>query len=495
MPSIKKNGASATVNQEISSSLVTEILQETKIKSDTPKYSQLKNNLGTLISQMVETGREKEQISTTVIDALIADIDEKLSNQVDAVLHHPEFQKLESAWRSLKFLVDQTDFNENIRLDIMNVSKEALIDDFSEADITKSGFYKTVYSAEYGQHGGRPFAAMIGNFEFGKETIDINLLKKIASVATMSHAPFIAGTDPAMFSDSFENYAGLSKVDIKNFDSDENEYAEWTAFRQSEDARYVGLTMPRFLLRTPYGEKTVRTKSFNYNEDVDNDHKNYLWGNAAFAFASRLTDSFAQYRWCANIIGPDSGGAVEDLPLHKYEAMGNIQTKIPTETLISDKQETDLSEAGFIPLVMRKGSNNAAFFSANSVQKAKSFGISEEGKQAEQNFKLGMQLPYMFIISRIAHYIKFIQRENIGSWKTKDDLNRELNDWLRGYVSDQDNPSADTRSERPLREAHVDVKEVPGDVGWYEVGIQVKPHFKYMGAYFTLSLVGKLDKD
>jgi type VI secretion system protein ImpC len=234
-------------------------------------------------------------------------------------------------------------------------------------------------------------------------------------------------------------------------------------------------------------------KEFNYTENVSK-HDSYLWGNSAFTLASRITDSFAKYRWCPNIIGPQSGGAVEDLPVHVYKAMGAMEQKIPTEILISERREFELSEEGFIALTMRKGSDNACFFSANSAQKPKTFGQSKEGKEAEANYKLGTQLPYMFIVSRLAHYIKVIQRENIGSWKEKSDLNRELNTWIKQYVAEMDDATAAVRGRRPLRQAEVVVEDVEGDPGWYRVGIKVRPHFKYMGAFFTLSLVGKLDK-
>ena len=219
------------------------------------------------------------------------------------------------------------------------------------------------------------------------------------------------------------------------------------AFRETEDARYVGLTLPRFLLRLPYDPENAPVKSFNYRENVSESHGSYAWGNTAFALASRITDSFAQYRWCANIIGPQGGGAVNDLPLHQFEAMGSIQTKIPTEVLVSERREFELAEEGFIALTMRKGSDNAAFFSANSAQKPKYFGISKEGKESERNYKLGLQLPYMFIISRLAHYLKVIQRENIGTWKERADLETELNNWIRQYVADMDSPMPGT-SER-----------------------------------------------
>ena len=256
----------------------------------------------------------------------------------------------------------------------------------------------------------------------------------------------------------------------------------------------MGLVLPHFLLRTPYGNDTTPSKKFNYEEDVSAGSDAFLWGNAAFAFASRLTASFADYRWCANIIGPQGGGTVGDLPIYNYEAMGEIQTKIPTEVLISERREFELAEQGFIGLAMRKNSDNAAFFSANSCQKPKFFGNTKEGKEAETNYKLGTQLPYIFVVSRLAHYIKVLQRENIGTWKERADLEGELNNWIRQYVADMDAPGPEVRSRRPLRTAQISVEDVEGDPGWYRVSMLVRPHFKYMGASFTLSLVGKLDK-
>ena len=475
-------------------SLLEEIVQATKLKPTDEAYSLAKKGVEALIAELLEPGREVPKVSKAVVDQMIAEIDKKLSLQLDAILHHPDFQKLESAWKSLKFLVERTDFRENIKIELLNVSKEDLLEDFEDSpEVVKSGLYKIVYTAEYGQFGGQPYAAMIGNYEFGPGAQDVKLLQYIGSVAAMAHAPFIAAAGPQFF--GLENFQGLPNLkDLKSI-FEGPQYTKWQAFRESEDARYVGLTLPRFLLRLPYGPDTQPLKAFNYQEDVSGNHEHYLWGNTAFAFATRLTESFAKYRWCANIIGPMGGGAVEDLPLHQYEAMGAVQTKIPTEVLISERREFELAEEGFIALTMRKGSDNAAFFSANSCQKPKFFGISKEGKEAELNYKLGLQLPYMFIINRLAHYLKVIQRENIGTWKERVDLERELNNWIRQYVADMDNPLPSVRSRRPLRQAQVTVEEVEGEPGWYRVGLKVRPHFKYMGAFFTLSLVGKLDKE
>ncbi|MCF9010939.1 type VI secretion system contractile sheath large subunit, partial [Pseudomonas carnis] len=307
------------------------------------------------------------------------------------------------------------------------------------------------------------------------------------------HAPFIAAAGPGFF--GLESFTGLPDLKDLRDHFEGPQFAKWQSFRQSEDARYIGLTVPRFLLRTPYDPLEYPVKTFAYQENVVNSHEHYLWGNTAYAFATRLTDSFARFRWCPNIIGPQSGGAVEDLPLHHFQSMGEIETKIPTEVLVSDRREYELAQEGFIALTMRKGSDNAAFFSASSVQKPKSFGISEEGRAAELNYRLGTQLPYMMVVNRLAHYLKVLQREQLGAWKERTDLELELNKWIRQYVADQENPSAEVRGRRPLRAARIVVSDVDGEPGWYRVNLTVRPHFKYMGADFTLSLVGKLDKE
>ena len=475
-------------------SLLDDIVTATRLKPKDEGYSLAKKGVEALMSELIEPGRKVDKVSKALVDEMIAEIDQKLGLQVDAVLHHAELQKLESAWRGLKYLVDKTDFRENIRLELINVSKEDLLEDFEDSpEVTKSGLYKTVYTAEYGQFGGKPYGNIIANYEFGPGPQDIKLLQHIASVSAMAHAPFFAAAGPEFF--GFDSFKGIPNLkDLKSI-FEGPQYIKWQSFRESEDSRYVSLTLPRFLLRLPYGSETKPVKAFNYEENVSASHEHYLWGNTAFTFATRLTDSFAKFRWCTNIIGPLGGGAVEDLPVHQFESMGAVQTKIPTEVLISDRREFELAEEGFISLAMRKGSDNACFFSANSVQKPKYFGISAEGKEAELNFKLGTQMPYMFVANRLAHYLKVIQRENIGSWKERTDLDRELNAWIRQYIADQDNPSAETRSRRPLRQAQITVEDVEGEPGWYRVGMKVRPHFKYMGAYFTLSLVGKLDKE
>jgi len=489
----QKNNETTPESSENEKSLLDEVVELTAKPSDSD-YLQKKKGVEALLKYLGEKQETVEQVNKAVLDAYISDLDEQIGNQVDEVLHHKDFQKVESTWRSLKFLVDRTDFRENIKIEILNASKDELIEDFDYApEIVQSGLYRKVYSANLGQFGGKPYANIIGNYQFGYGTEDVQLLKDIASVAAMSHAPFLSSISPEMI--GLDNFTQIPYIkDIPDIFED-SKYTEWKSFRDTEDARYVGLTLPRFLLRLPYGPETKKIKMFNYTEKVTDDHNKYLWGSTVFALASRITDSFAKYRWCSNIIGPQSGGTVDNLLCHRYaDKDGITQSNIPTEVLITDHQEYNFAEAGFICLTMRKESDNAAFFSANSVQKPKSYPDTEEGKAAETNFKLGTQLPYMAIINRLAHYIKVMQRENIGSWKSKKDLDRELNKWISQYISDQEVTKPAVRSRKPLRKANIIVSDVKGDPGWYDVELDVQPQYKYMGAYFTLSLVGKLDQ-
>ncbi|MEE1948711.1 type VI secretion system contractile sheath large subunit [Pseudomonas alcaligenes] len=470
------------------------IIAETRLTPDDEAYDIAKRGVSAFIEELLKPHNQNEPVKKAMVDRMIAEIDAKLSRQMDEILHHADFQALESSWRGLKLLVDRTDFRENTKLEILNASKQDLLDDFEDSpEITQSGLYKHIYTAEYGQFGGQPVGAIVANYFFDPSSPDIKTLQHVASVACMAHAPFIAAAGPKFF--GLESFTGLPNLkDLKDH-FEGPQFAKWQSFREREDARYVGLTLPRFLLRNPYDPEENPVKTFVYKESVSASHEHYLWGNTAYTFASKLTDSFAKFRWCPNIIGPQSGGAVEDLPLHHFESMGEIETKIPTEVLVSDRREYELAEEGFIALTMRKGSDNAAFFSANSTQKPKFFGISEEGKTAELNYKLGTQLPYLFIVNRLAHYLKVLQREQIGAWKERTDLELELNKWIRQFVADQENPSSEVRSRRPLRAAQVIVSDVEGEPGWYRVSLNVRPHFKYMGADFTLSLVGKLDKE
>jgi type VI secretion system protein ImpC len=472
------------------SSLLDEITVATGIKDREAKRI-ARRGVQELLANLVAAPVEK--IDKALIDAYIAEIDSKLSAQVDEVLHHEDVQKLESAWRGLKFVVDQTDFRENIKIDIINVSKDELLEDFENSpEIVKSGLYLQVDTAEFGQAGGEPFGAMVANYEFGPGPRDIALMQKVSAVAAMSHCPFIAAAGSEMF--GVEDFRELPKLKDMASIFEGPQYTKWNSFRDSPDSRYLGLAMPRFLLRHPYDPDANPVKAFNYREQVVDDHRKYLWGNASFAFATRLSDSFATSRWTMNCTGPQAGGMVENLILHQYKTMEGIETKIPTEVLISDRREYELAESGFIALTMYKNTDKACFFSANSVQKPKTFAGTEEGQRDQTNYKLGTRLPYMMMISRLAHYLKVIQRDNLQTWQTPTKMQTELIEWMRQYAADMDNPTEEVANRRPIRRFKIDVAEIPGEVGFYKVDLQVMPHIKFEGANFTLSLVGKLDK-
>ncbi|MFK2823979.1 type VI secretion system contractile sheath large subunit [Arcobacter sp. YIC-80] len=484
----------AQSSASVEATLLDSIVAQTKLTHEDETYDVVKTGVGALIEELIKSDSEDEKVNKSIIDKMIAEIDDKISEQMDEILHHKDFQSLESKWKGLSMLVERTDFRQNIQMEIINVSKEELIEDFEDSlDITQTGLYKHIYTSGYGQFGGEPVGTILADYELSPSNVDIKFLNKVSSIAAMAHAPFISAAGPKFFGlDSFEGLPDLK--DIEDVMSSP-QFAAWRGFRQNEDSKYVGLTLPRFLLRAPYDPEDNPISNFVYKENVSKSHEDYLWGNTVYAFASKLTDSFANYRWCTNIIGPKSGGEVRDLPVHTFESMGDIEMKIPTEVLVSDRREYELSEQGFIPLIMRKGSNSAAFFAASSTQLPKIFPDTPEGNEAALNYKLGTQLPYLFAITRMSHYIKVLQREHIGSWRERADLERELNKWAKQYVANQENPSAEIRSKKPFKGIAIEVENIDNDPGWYKVRISLRPHFKYMGASFELSLVGKLDKE
>ena len=429
---------------KVKTPIIESIMQRSKYTKDDESYSVVKQGVSEFISNIITTNNAEEKINKLALDEMIAHIDTLLSAQMDEILHNKSFQELESTWRGIRFLVERTNFNENVKIDLLDATKEEILDDFeNNLDITQSTLYKQIYSAEYGQFGGEPVGAIVADYELDKSNQDMTFLNKMSSIAAMSHSPLLTSLSAKFF--GLDNFAELENIkDLKSL-LEGPQYTRWRTFRENEDAKYTGCLVNRFLTRSPYIPEDNPIKSFNYRETVDK-HDDMLWGNGAYAFATRLTDSFADYRWCGNIIGPKGGGAVKDLPTYTYENYGSVQTKIPTEVLITDRREFELAENGFITLTLRRDSNNAAFFSANSVLKPKVFPNTPEGKAAETNFRLGTQLPYVFLISRLAHYLKVLQREEIGTWKERSDVERGLNEWLRQYISDQENPPADVRS-------------------------------------------------
>lgn len=476
------------------SSLIAEMMSESGIPAADEAHGEVEHGLRAFLAFLARTRLEAEAVDRAGVDALVAELTDKMAAQIDEILHHDRFQQLEAAWRSLKFVVDRVDFRENIAIEMLNVSRQDLLEDFQDApEVTKSGMYRIVYSAEYGQFGGRPYGLVVANYEFSPLPQDMTLLDDCAAVATMAHAPFIAGASPRFFGlDSWLTLPQLNELEALFAGP---QYTKWRAFRDKEDARYVGLCLPRFLLRLPYGPRSNRVGGFEYEESVAGHHDRHLWGSAAFAFATRVAEAFARHRWCVNIIGPSSGGTVQDLPLHQYEALGPIQTKIPTEIVVTERREFEISREGFMPFVYRPDTGDACFLSAHSCQRPKTYGISPEARQAELNHRLGTQLPYLFMSCRLAHYIKVLQRENIGTWKERGDLERELQTWVNQYVTAQAVVTSSLRARRPLKEAKITVSEVAGNAGWYRCDIRIQPHFRYMGAVFHLGLVGRLEQE
>ncbi len=446
--------------------------------------------LSFFIESVLQSGESIDKIDKNVLDNIIADIDAKISAQLDEIIHHPDFQKMESAWRSLKFLVDRTDFRKNVKIDLLDIDKTELIEDFEDAaEIIQSGLYKQVYSDEYDTPGGEPYGVMISNFDFSKDPEDIGFLQNISKVAASCHCPFIGSAKPKFFGK--DDIHDLPKIDDLHTFMDRSEFMRWNAFRNTEDSRYVGLTLPRFALRLPYGPDTIPVKEFNYTEKITGeDHNKYLWGNGSFAFAANMVRSFIDNGWCVQIRGPESGGKVEDLPVHFFDVGKGTQMKIPTEILIPETREFEFANEGFIPLSFYKNRNYACFFSANSSQKPQEF----DDPAVTSNMRINSRLPYIFMVSRIAHYLKVIQRENIGTTKSKVVLQDELNKWVKGLVTEMPDPGPDLIATHPLKAAEVVVNEIPDNPGFFSVSLSVMPHFQIEGIDINLSLVSQMPK-
>lgn len=486
----------ATTTEEVSplDALLSKVDIDRSKDTDTERANDLSKAMNLLIESVTRRHEKVERVDKVLIDGVIAELDQRISSQVNEILHSEDFQKLESSWRGLKHLVDRTNFRRNIKVEVINISKDELESDFQSVPETlQSGLFKHVYDQEYDQAGGEPFGAIIGNYEFENTIQDITLLRNLGKVSAACHAPFIGAVGSKFF--------GVKDMDELALKSDvtpifeQKEYLKWNTFRETEDSRYVGLTLPRFLLRAPYGSDTIPTKTFHFEEDASGEtHENYLWGNASFAFAANLTRSFAEHGWCVNIRGPKAGGLVEDLPVHFYEASGGTQAKIPTEILISDRREFELSELGFIPLAFYKSKDYACFFSANSIQKPAEY-VGRDADYATANSRLSARLPYLFLVSRLAHYLKVIQRENIGASKEKDELQRELYEWINTLVTEMKDPGPELKARHPLSQAQIEVLDIADNPGFYNVSMKVRPHFQIEGIDVNLSLVSRLPKD
>ncbi len=426
------------------------------------------------------------------IEAIIGAIDKKLCEQINLILHHEDFQKLESAWRGLHHLVSNTETDDKLRIRVMDMSKEELrrtLRRYKGIGWDQSPFFKRIYEEEYGQLGGEPYGCLVADYYFDHTPPDVELLGAIAKISAAAHAPFIAGASPSVLQmDSWQELANprdLSKI-FQNL-----EYAPWNTLRNSEDARYVGLAMPRYLSRLPYGIKTNPVDEFDFEEDTDGaDHRKYVWSNAAYAMAVNINRSFKLYGWCTLIRGVESGGVVENLPCHTFPTDdGGIDMKCPTEIAISDRREAELSKNGFISLVHRKNTDYAAFIGAQSLQKPAEYYDAD----ATANANLSARLPYLFACSRFAHYLKCIVRDKIGAFKEREDMQRWLNEWIMNYVdADPANSSQETKARRPLAAAEVVVEETEGNPGYYSAKFFLRPHFQLEGLTVSLRLVARL---
>jgi len=461
-----------------------------------PKSEKAKEAVETAVRTLAEQAlRDTNVISGDVlvtIEALIAQIDAKLTAQINEIIHSEEFQKVESAWRGLHYLVNNTETDESLKIRVMNVSKGDLYKTLKKYKGTawdQSPIFKKLYEEEYGQFGGEPYGALVADYYFDNSGPDVDLLTQIAKISAASHAPFIAGADPAvMLMDSWQELANPRDL-TKIFQTPE--HAAWRSLRESEDSRYVGLAMPRFLARAPYGAKSNPVEEFDFEEDTAGaDSTKYAWSNAAYAMATNINRSFKMYGWCSRIRGIESGGAVENLPVHAFPTDdGGVDMKCPTEIAISDRREAELAKNGFMPLVHKKNSDFAAFIGAQSLHKPAEY----EDPDATANANLAARLPYLFACSRFAHYLKCIVRDKIGSFKEKDDMQRWLQNWILQYVDgDPTHSTEESKARRPLAAAEVVIEEVEGNPGYYSSKFFLRPHYQLEGLTVSLRLVSKL---
>lgn len=443
-----------------------------------------------LVQQLLDPGMKIQKGVTKTINARIAAIDVLLSDQLNEIMHHPDFQKLEGSWRGLSSLVMNSETGEALKIRVFNTSKKDLLRDFQSAsEFTESALWKKIYEYEFGLYGGDPFGCLIGDFEFDKGPQDIELLEQITQVAAAAHAPFISATAPGMFGmDSFTQMPDPRDI-AKIFDKANPQNTKWLSFRDAEDSRFCCLTMPHVLMRLPYGRDNP-VDDFNFVEDVDGeDHDKYLWGNSAYSFGLRLTDAFSKHHWCVAIRGPEGGGLVEGLPIHTFKSReGDVGAKCPTEVLIPDTREKELSDLGFVPLIHCKNTDYAAFFGANSVQRPKKY----DEPAATANAKLSSQIQYLMATSRIAHYLKAICRDKIGSFASRGQCEQFLNNWISNYVLDQDNATQEAKARRPLREARIDVTDDKSKPGSYRAIAYLRPHFQLEELNVSLRLVAEL---
>ncbi len=471
-------------------SLLDQIVEQSKVAKSATEHTRAKDIISELVKEVMQGTVVMSANLSATLDARVAELDRLISTQLSAVMHAPEFQKLEGTWRGLHYLCKHTSTGASMKIKLLNATKKDLIKDFRSAiDFDQSTLFKKVYEEEFGTFGGAPFGALIGDFEVTRQPEDMYFVEQMGHVAAAAHAPFISAASPELF--GIESFTELGKPRDLSKVFDTVEYAKWKSYRESEDSRYVGLTLPRFLGRLPYDPKDgTTTEGFNFVEEVDgSDHSRYLWVNAAYAFGARLTSAFENYGWCAAIRGVEGGGLVEDLPTHTFKTDdGEVALKCPTEIAVTDRREKELSDLGFIPLVHCKNTDYAAFFGAQSTQKPKKYDLDS----ANANASLSAQLQYMFAVCRIAHYMKAMMRDKIGSFAAASNVEEFLNRWINQYVTSDDSASQETKAQFPLREASVQVSEVPGRPGVYRAVSFIRPHFQLDELSVSLRLVAEL---
>jgi len=449
----------------------------------------------TLAQQALANTALRSTDSVRTIEAMIAALDKRLTEQVNKIIHHEDFQKLEAAWRGLHYLVNNTETDEHLKIRVMNVSKADLgktLKRFKGTAWDQSPLFKKLYEEEYGQFGGEPYGCLVGDYHFDHTPPDVELLTEMSKLAASAHAPFITGASPSVMQmESWQELANPRDL-TKIFTTPE--YAAWRSLRESDDARYLAMCMPRFLARHPYGAKTSPVDEFDFEEDTAGaSHTNYSWANAAYAMAVNVNRSFKEYGWCSRIRGIESGGAVENLPTHSFPSDdGGVDMKCPTEIAISDRREAELSKNGFLSMIHRKNSDFAAFISGQSLQKPQEY----DDPDATANAALAARLPYLFACNRFAHYLKCIVRDKVGSFKDREAMADWLNKWILNYVDgDPANSSEDTKAKRPLAAAQVEVEEIEGSPGYYQSKFYLKPHYQLEGLTVSLRLVSKLPSE
>jgi type VI secretion system protein ImpC len=486
-----KPAAAAAAAAEAGPSLLDQIVTEGRVGRDESAREWGKGLVKEFVQQVLDKQMTVSPDLEVMILKRIAQIDHLLSLQINEIVHNPKFQKLEATWRGIRYLLENSETGVNLKLKVFNSTKKDILRDLQRVpEFDQSQMFKKVYEQEFGVFGGEPFACLIGDYEFGRGPEDIEFLERMSQVAAAAHAPFISAA-----SNELLNLESFTQLDAprdlaKVFDT--TEYARWKGFRMSEDSRYVCLTLPHVLLRVPYGKDTKPVDGFHYEEGVTGtDHSKYLWGNAAYALGTRITNAFARYGWCAAIRGVEGGGLVDSLPTHTFETEhGDVALKCPTETIITDRREKELGDLGFAPLVHCKGSDYAAFFSVQTCQKPKLY----DKEEANANARLSAQLPYMMAVSRFAHYLKAMMRDKIGSFTSRKDCEIFLNNWIINYVTEDDTASHAVKAQYPLREARIEVIEDKGKPGVFKAIAFLRPHFQLDELSVSLRLVAELPK-